>query len=42
MTSPATHTDPASLWEGYWGVQLLHIGQTLGLFEALNEPHTTE
>lgn len=31
---------PASLWDGFWGIQLLHIGQSLGLFEALADPRS--
>ncbi len=42
MTPPAIKPDPTSLWEGYWGIQLLHIGQSLGLFEALVEPRSAE
>jgi SAM-dependent methyltransferase len=37
-TSQGRH--PAALWEGFWGIQLLHAGQSLGLFEALNQPMT--
>ncbi len=36
----ATVASPASLWDGFWGIQLLHIGQSLGLFEALAEPRS--
>lgn len=38
--SHAENRHPALLWEGFWGIQLLHMGQSLGLFEALREPHT--
>ncbi len=37
-TPPPSHRHPSSLWEGFWGIQLLHAGQSLGLFEALAEP----
>ena len=40
MKDPVTLSHPADLWEGFWGVQLLHIGQTLGLFEALEQAQT--
>ena len=42
MTTPnhSTEHHPASLWEGFWGVQLLHVGQSLGLFSTLVEPQT--
>lgn len=33
---------PSTLWEGFWGVQLLHIGQSLGLFESLRHPTTAQ
>lgn len=39
----ATHsTHPSELWRGYWGIQVLHAGQTLGLFEVLQEPRTCQ
>lgn len=38
MNTPITDRHPAFLWEGFWGIQLLHAGQTLGLFQALSEP----
>lgn len=31
---------PQDLWDGFWGIHLLHIGQTLGLFQALEQPAT--
>lgn len=33
---------PSSLWRGFWGIQVLHAGQTLGLFEALQTPRTPD
>ncbi len=29
---------PSSLWDGFWGVHLLHVGQSLGLFAIFSEP----
>lgn len=40
MSLTVSDRGPAWLWEGFWGVQLLHAGQSLGLFEALEQPHT--
>lgn len=31
-------THPSELWRGFWGIQVLQTGQTLGLFENLLEP----
>lgn len=33
---------PAQLWDGFWGIQILHMGQTLGLFEAFAEAQSAE
>lgn len=33
---PVTQTThPSELWQGFWGIQVLHAGQSLGLFETL-------
>jgi SAM-dependent methyltransferase len=32
--------NPGALWDGFWGIQLLRAGQSLGLFEALNQALT--
>ena len=33
---------PSQLWEGFWGIQLLNIGQSLGLFEELTEAKSAQ
>lgn len=38
MNDPQRTRHPAHLWEGFWGIQLLYIGQSLGLFCSLSEP----
>ncbi len=40
MTQISDTTHPAYLWEGFWGIQLLHVGQSLGLFEAFDKSRT--
>lgn len=38
MSSTPAAPHPSGLWDGFWGIQLLHTGQSLGLFEALSQP----
>ncbi|MFA7480337.1 MAG: class I SAM-dependent methyltransferase [Vulcanimicrobiota bacterium] len=38
MTTKTAFSHPSTLWKGFWGVQVLHVGQSLGLFEALDSP----
>jgi SAM-dependent methyltransferase len=38
VTLATQSTHPSELWRGYWGVQVLQAGQTLGFFEALESP----
>lgn len=40
MTIATQSIHPSELWKGYWGIQVLHAGQILGLFEALTEART--
>jgi SAM-dependent methyltransferase len=40
VSTPTCQSHPASLWDGFWGIQLLHAGQSLGLFAALEQPLT--
>ncbi|MCA9779797.1 MAG: methyltransferase domain-containing protein [Candidatus Eremiobacteraeota bacterium] len=41
MTTKTTDTShPSTLWRGFWGIQVLHAGQSLGLFDALHTPRT--
>lgn len=48
VTSPTENLDPArretthpsELWRGYWGIQVLHAGQSMGLFQALSQPNS--
>lgn len=43
MTSVTGKTyHPSELWQGFWGVQVLHVGQSLGLFEALTIAKSAE
>ena len=35
MTPVTQTTHPSELWQGFWGIQVLHAGQSLGLFETL-------
>lgn len=42
MTVDKEYKKIGNLWDGFWGIQLLHIGQTLGLFEALKEASTSD
>lgn len=41
MTQTSDTTHPATLWEGYWGIQILHVGQSLGLFGAFEQSRTS-
>jgi 2-polyprenyl-3-methyl-5-hydroxy-6-metoxy-1,4-benzoquinol methylase len=38
-TTDTSH--PSDLWRGFWGIQVLHAGQSMGLFEALQSPKST-
>jgi SAM-dependent methyltransferase len=38
VTTSDGRRHPSQLWEGFWGIQLLHVGQSLGLFQALEQP----
>lgn len=40
MSDSTGSNHPAHLWEGFWGIHLLHVGQRVGLFQALREPMT--
>ena len=42
MSDIAAPTNPANLWDGFWGIQLLHVGQTLGLLESLEQERSSE
>ncbi len=42
MTIATQSIHPSDLWRGYWGIQVLHAGQILGLFELLREAKTVE
>lgn len=42
MSPSVSQRHPAGLWEGFWGVQLLHTGQTMGLLDALDHARTAE
>lgn len=42
MTIATQSIHPSDLWRGYWGIQVLHAGQILGLFEVLKEARTVE
>ncbi len=43
MTTRTTETShPSTLWRGFWGIQVLHVGQSLGLFDALQTPKTPD
>ena len=42
MSSVVNKHHPSELWRGYWGIQVLYIGQSLGLFESLKDPQSVE
>lgn len=42
VTLATKSTHPGELWRGYWGIQVLQVGQTLGLFEAFQEQQAVD
>jgi SAM-dependent methyltransferase len=39
-TTDTSH--PSDLWRGFWGIQVLHVGQSLELFDALQTSKTPQ